>query len=947
MIRITTLFLRTDTEMKKQKKMRKIKSGLLNPILVAAILLFVIVILSFNFKMQYQKGVAAPEKISMPAPAQKTIANTEVDKNTGKIKSEFYGTTEKEQDISKMLGEKDGYAKIPGNVLVEKSKQGVLTLDFKEGGEATIGNIKVTASKGAVFQFIKEKGLMSLSQGDITIAGIAYSNTKGAEYEVDEKGKILKAKLTSTAQTTYIFGGESISVGPETEIIYQDGVITFPGKDKTIQFGKLNIDLRAENTEIDTRSGEIKGKHVKIRDVELYGDYEREGAKHTGIAWAKLTDKGIVVKNGAAEKEKIRVYAGLLNEILLANPDADVTDYKGNWIKIAKDSLGAKSVEGSKLDFDALPGNELFSMITRKYEKTDVGNFVKDENGKFKFAIVPDEKDNLKVSLSGGDGLNVLSRKEEGKIPTVLHKSSGEGKTVIEDGRLTFSFDKNGYSMAPPKKLDLSPESKQEGVAFQIASDTAKFDEEIRISSSNRFAILTPNQKERVAFTKENLKVSDLIADNELNIGQLQEKYPNINFVEGMHDIKGRLISPFKTSPHMVQLVDQWLSENKEAASIYSTIVFDDEFNARASYRGIEGGYVLGLGEKAFDIYGEKIRDNTPFAIMDHEYDHTKNKIIELEESKKLKELGKPEINVRGEEIKLLEEKQEDFYKKLDVGLLTSKQIITNPLPREISEKKEEFEKMLSKNPETKRLQHFYNEIVVDAANKIMINEKENLQSIREKAIEEIAERAKNNYGIQITKEELLAIGPGNQEINERIFDIFQAKSQELKASSVEQSSKVDNLFYKMYEIANFLHPSSLDKTVAEGKSTQLYDYEQTLKNLGLNEIASELGQLAEKHGLPASYAMHNAEKTQEGKEYSAVFAELSATYKEKPIEIRKQKVNSKNKDESMIYTKLTQLAFDSGMPVEEYKELMGEGWCKYPDCRDKKCILYKLGCEK
>jgi len=254
---------------------------------------------------------------------------------------------------------------------------------------------------------------------------------------------------------------------------------------------------------------------------------------------------------------------------------------------------------------------------------------------------------------------------------------------------------------------------------------------------------------------------------------------------------------------------------------------------------------------------------------------------------------------------------------------------------------------MLSKNPETKRLQHFYNEIVVDAANKIMINEKENLQSIREKAIEEIAERAKNNYGIQITKEELLAIGPGNQEINERIFDIFQAKSQELKASSVEQSSKVDNLFYKMYEIANFLHPSSLDKTVAEGKSTQLYDYEQTLKNLGLNEIASELGQLAEKHGLPASYAMHNAEKTQEGKEYSAVFAELSATYKEKPIEIRKQKVNSKNKDESMIYTKLTQLAFDSGMPVEEYKELMGEGWCKYPDCRDKKCILYKLGCEK
>jgi len=46
------------------------------------------------------------------------------------------------------------------------------------------------------------------------------------------------------------------------------------------------------------------------------------------------------------------------------------------------------------------------------------------------------------------------------------------------------------------------------------------------------------------------------------------------------------------------------------------------------------------------------------------------------------------------------------------------------------------------------------------------------------------------------------------------------------------------------------------------------------------------------------------------------------------------------------MHIKLTQIAFDSGkMPPEEYKAVMGEGYCEKDDCSDKLCMEYKLMC--
>jgi|TARA_B100001964_G_C13667090_1_gene351643 hypothetical protein len=61
----------------------------------------------------------------------------------------------------------------------------------------------------------------------------------------------------------------------------------------------------------------------------------------------------------------------------------------------------------------------------------------------------------------------------------------------------------------------------------------------------------------------------------------------------------------------------------------------------------------------------------------------------------------------------------------------------------------------------------------------------------------------------------------------------------------------------------------------------------------------------------------------------------------------RRQKIHDGTPAQRDIYFKLTQLAFDSGkMPGEEYKQLMGENYCKSSDCCDRKCVMYKLNCK-
>ena len=94
---------------------------------------------------------------------------------------------------------------------------------------------------------------------------------------------------------------------------------------------------------------------------------------------------------------------------------------------------------------------------------------------------------------------------------------------------------------------------------------------------------------------------------------------------------------------------------------------------------------------------------------------------------------------------------------------------------------------------------------------------------------------------------------------------------------------------------------------------------------------------IREKTGLPALYSYSNLRSD---------FRELSSTYREEPIELRKFRVQQGTPAQRNVYTQLTQLAFDSGkMGYNEYKQIMGENFCQKPNCCDMKCKIYKLGC--
>lgn len=96
--------------------------------------------------------------------------------------------------------------------------------------------------------------------------------------------------------------------------------------------------------------------------------------------------------------------------------------------------------------------------------------------------------------------------------------------------------------------------------------------------------------------------------------------------------------------------------------------------------------------------------------------------------------------------------------------------------------------------------------------------------------------------------------------------------------------------------------------------------------------------------GIPYAYSLENYNENKDAS--SSFYLELSSTYREQPIETRRMNVQSSNPTTSEIYTKLTQLAFDSGkMDIDEYKEIMGEDYCYDPDCLDRLCSEYKLLC--
>jgi hypothetical protein len=758
--------------------------------------------------------------------------------------------------------------------------------------------------------------------------------------------EIVEADFVTAKESRIALGENSqITVPANATVKYRDGIIEIQGK--SINFKNENVDF--------TNS-------IKISKNKLIGSFRIKGIEvRNGIL--SVENNGCLLYKGIGEKDRFQLTIDNEKDaVLIANDDAGMSKYAGNWVKSGKDKFESQSIKGSGVNLEVLPGNELFSTFIRDYKKTAEGSFAEDpKTKKLAYENAPDENIYFKVKILNGDGLDAASRKKEGKIPELTHKSSAAGITKIENGRLEFWFGNNPPSiqMAIPKKLDLSPEAKQDSVAFQIGSDALK--SEVRITSSNLFGVMAPDGKERVAFTKEGLKLSDLIKDNEvLTLGQLQEKYRGIDFgipkiINPLEGGAARENKITRVSPQIIQIVDQWISENPDVVGRYSSIQFTDEKNAASSgaiSAELASKNHLILGEEEFDVYGERTRDNTPFTVLFHEDEHTKDRIVAINELGEIDKKMSATAKEYAEIIKGLEEEDKKILEmvKKNGGQSLSEQDKERyfDLPNEIRTAKEIFEKELSKDPETKKLQQFYNERVWKASINLLENEKDSLNGIREKAADSLIKIAKQKFGLDIKREDVLK---NEDTMVDEFWRTFANKFGENPVGKNNWPEEVQTLELAFFHLAH-LSQSNINKDEKNdptGAVAMLSVFSNEFNKLGLKDLASELEKLPEKFGLPAAYALNSYAREYEVNEaknqYSAEFKDLSPTYKEEPIELRKQRITSSNQYDVEMYKDLTQLAFDAGkMPAKDYIYLMGN-ICKKPDCCDQKCKLYKLSC--
>ena len=371
-------------------------------------------------------------------------------------------------------------------------------LDVKE--EIKIGNhigelkeddIKV---KNTQVKFDKEAGITAIKfkgGGYVEAKGLRYENVqKGGEIKLDSKGKVIEADITASAEASYTFVVDdekrTVDVPKGTNVRFDGKDIYITGKGFTFndkyEF-KINKDLV-----LITKSGEDYlftgqdfiapgGIHVrdacfKIPEVMKIGGKEITGmainiAEGLACVGGKLaiTEKGYLLEGGEAEYKKIKISVPK-EHVLIADSDAEMANYKGNWVKITGKKIDMQSAAGGTIEeIRFLEGNEIVDI---------------DEGGM------------LAMKITNGDGISVANNKEEGNIPLVEYHGPENGESMLKVGKFKFIWaNKEPYVFLPEEQ------SEYESPAIQLESP---WESVITTTLSNTFKVTMPDKKERVLF---------------------------------------------------------------------------------------------------------------------------------------------------------------------------------------------------------------------------------------------------------------------------------------------------------------------------------------------------------------------------------------------------------------------------------------------------------------
>jgi len=299
--------------------------------------------------------------------------------------------------------------------------------------------------------------------------------------KLNKDGEIIDADFTvdNNEETSfYDFNNDIIEI-PSGSRIFFDNInglyVKFPEGIDLTQFPNL-MDIFSWNS--NTNKTTIRGKNVTLsKEIHLIDgklEIKKEGVllKQGAINYNNLMlttgtyEEGGMIYDFEGNREDYSIVSR--SDVLIANSGFDLLSYKESWIRDSSDLLEIQSVEKGVIYLKFLKENNILNS---------------------------NEENELLFSIMDGDGMRIKQKEDEKSIPKIIHKSSEEGLSKIQNGPLFFSYEKGKFT------FDFaSHENINDFIEMEIESDSTKIEEKIIIDPEHKIyaddiSILDLNEK--------------------------------------------------------------------------------------------------------------------------------------------------------------------------------------------------------------------------------------------------------------------------------------------------------------------------------------------------------------------------------------------------------------------------------------------------------------------
>ena len=495
-------------------------------------------------------------------------------------------------------------------------------------------------------------------------------------------------------------------------------------------------------------------------------------------------------------------------------------------------------------------------------------------------------------------------------------------------------IDKTGFNIKDPERITReywsSPENKLQSAPFTLSSDTTEM--KILLDSADRYALLGPENQERVTYNKHGLKITESIEDNRLQtIEQLKERWPEVNF-EINPSNKHPIYKYYSPTPGIVRTIDQWLTDKP---GTLDRIILHPDTKTAAIFNINSKEKVVTLGEQILDPYmrietADADREvlGQPIRIIEHEYTHIQSLLTTQEEIKW-------STNLAQQFLQKSDKEQQD-------------KIISAA-----NEKAETSFQLTERNPKTSGyFRQFldYQALEVPPGEELITYEKYKDQfrewliktSLEKEILNAFSHQILGTYGETLRRKyDQIAIKIlDNIQEDKRLKELVKGVKKETEGESDATEKRLNE------QSTILLKSLSADEpplgTLGEISTFSTHLTRAARQKPELKTLLLKFSQLAEDNGAPAVYALY--EDFLGGSRYGG-FVEVETTHQEEGEEKIIGVMREGNEKQKQIRGALIQLAFDSNkISAEEYMKQTGV-ICKYDDCRDYVCKKYKAEC--